>query len=201
MTGAEWLRVFKARPASRRHRPARVRHRGIMAGMSDFQTLSGRPVVSQRSAEVWALARADYLAGAGAPEVCERHGLSLSTFRTRARRECWRRIDLPPSPPDAPFTEAGRPLLPVCSPQEALHTGETWAGAVELSDMVWLHLQRAVRAGRLIEARGWARVHHDLGHASAEGPPDRAANAPFMRVMQAKLDETLAHLAAFQFPE
>lgn len=178
-----------------------------MAGMSDFQTLSGRPVVSQRSAEVWALARADYLAGAGAPEVCERHGLSLSTFRTRARRECWRRIDHPPSHPDAPFTgpafaHAGeRPPLPVRSPQEALQMGETWAGAVELSDMVWLHLQRAIRAGRLIEARGWARVHHDLGHASAEGPPDRAANAPFMRVMQAKLDETLAHLAAFQFPE
>lgn len=36
---------------------------------------------TRRSPAVWAAARADYLAGGTAAEVCERHSLSPSTFR------------------------------------------------------------------------------------------------------------------------
>lgn len=170
--------------------------------MSDLQTPSGHPVRNPRSAHVWSLARADYLAGAGAPEVCERHGLSLSTFRWRARKEGWRRADQLETPCDAPFTDPARDgdrPAAAPSPIDALRPDENWAAMVELSDIVWLHLQRAIRAGRLIEARGWARVHRDLTNG-AEGPVDRAANAPLRRLMQQKIDEAAAQLAAFEFP-
>ena len=33
---------------------------------------------------LWAAAKADYLAGGSGPEVCERYGLILRTFRDRA---------------------------------------------------------------------------------------------------------------------
>lgn len=177
--------------------------------MSDLQTPSGHPVRNPRSAHVWSLARADYLAGAGAPEVCERHGLSLSTFRWRARKEGWRRADQAETPCDAPFTDpvsgapdraqagAGAGSGPL--PLDVLRPDESWDAMVELSDIVWLHLQRAIRAGRLIEARGWARVHRDL-IGGAEGPVDRAANAPLRQLMQQKIDEAAAQLAAFEFP-
>ncbi|MFN3816626.1 hypothetical protein, partial [Brevundimonas sp.] len=52
----------------------------------------------------WAAAKADYLAGGSGPEVCERHGLSLRTFRWRASNEGWRRADQP-----APFIAADPP--------------------------------------------------------------------------------------------
>lgn len=171
--------------------------------MSDLQTPSGHPVRNPRSAHVWSLARADYLAGAGAPEVCERHGLSLSTFRWRARKEGWRRADQPETPCDAPFTDlaSGAPDRPGAAPLplDVLRPDESWAAMVELSDIVWLHLQRAIRAGRLIEARGWARVHRDL-IGGAEGPVDRAANAPLRQLMQSQIEAAAAQLATFEFP-
>lgn len=43
----------------------------------------------------WSLARADYLAGASAPVVAERYGLSERTLRRRAADEGWRRADAP----------------------------------------------------------------------------------------------------------
>lgn len=146
-----------------------------MAGMSDLQTVSGLPVRNPRSADLWSRARADYLAGASAPEVCARYGLALSTFRWRASKEGWRRADQPDSPPDAPFA-APPAEAPDDAPLEeaGLRPGETYAGQVELTDTVWLHIQRAIRAGRMVEARGWARIHRDLHAASAQSPSDRA---------------------------
>lgn len=46
-----------------------------------------------RSAETWARARDDYLAGMTAEAVCRRHDLGLSAFRKRARKHGWRRAD------------------------------------------------------------------------------------------------------------
>lgn len=44
-------------------------------------------------ADLWARARADYLAGHSAPVVAERYGLSERTVRRRAAVEGWRRAD------------------------------------------------------------------------------------------------------------
>ncbi|GLK47546.1 hypothetical protein GCM10017620_05190 [Brevundimonas intermedia] len=107
---------------------------------------------TRRSPKVWAAARADYLAGAPAAEVCERHGLSLSTFRWRARTEAWRLCDqtkgdvLAQQPPeDVALLDAGAP----CS-------------SADIARLAWANVARAVREGRLIEARGWTRLHQDL---------------------------------------
>ena len=54
-------------------------------------------------AETWAIARREYLAGASAAVVAERHGLSLRSLRRRAAVEGWRRSD----PPDARTPDAG----------------------------------------------------------------------------------------------
>ncbi len=47
------------------------------------------------SADLWARARTDYLAGESAPVVAERYGLALRTLRRRAAVEGWRRADQP----------------------------------------------------------------------------------------------------------
>lgn len=90
---------------------------------SDILLAPGRdaPTTSPLAAR-WSAARADYLAGATAQEACERHGLSLRTFKWRAKKHGWRRRDQWPSAPDAPFvlqpepapaSAAARPLPPV----------------------------------------------------------------------------------------
>ncbi|WP_262423223.1 hypothetical protein, partial [Brevundimonas denitrificans] len=67
-----------------------------LAGWSIRYLPDSPPVFDTSKARArWAAAKADYLAGGGAPEVCERHGLSLRTFRWRASKEGWRRADQP----------------------------------------------------------------------------------------------------------
>ena len=56
---------------------------------------------------LWAAAKADYLAGGSGPEVCERYGLILRTFRDRASKEGWRRADQP-APEPAPAAQNDR---------------------------------------------------------------------------------------------
>ncbi len=127
----------------------------------------------------WAAAKADYLAGAGGPEVCERHGLKLSTFRWRAKQEGWRRADqtapfiapdpapdpaLPPGPESAPESKpplqedsfAMPPTPSQTPPPDAPLT------ATQMVDTAWAHVQAAFAAGRLIEARGWMRLYKDM---------------------------------------
>ena len=63
----------------------------------------------------WAAAKADYLAGGSGPEVCERHGLRLRSFRYRAKLEGWRRADQPepePEPEPAPAAQNDRLVIP-----------------------------------------------------------------------------------------
>ncbi|MDQ1153925.1 hypothetical protein [Brevundimonas sp. SORGH_AS_0993] len=125
----------------------------IIVGMTDpiEDTASSRPW-TRRSATVWAAARADYLAGGSAAEVCERHGLSLSTFRWRARTEGWRLAD--------------QPHGAVVEPQEAddlaFADAHPPCNAAEMARLAWSNASRAMRDGKLIEARGWSRLHVDL---------------------------------------
>jgi hypothetical protein len=110
----------------------------------------------------WAAAKADYLAGGGGPEVCERHGLSLRTFRHRAKLEGWRRADQPAPAPAA----QNDPLVIPDAPSGAIRDGtEPPAPPLTASEMVnkaWSMLQAAVAAGQLIQARGWLRLYKEL---------------------------------------
>lgn len=110
------------------------------------------PDWTRRSAATWAAARKDYLAGGFAQEVCARHGLSLSTFRWRARTEGWRRSDQPHGgvfePLDAYELDAIDQRLP-CNP-------------ADMARLAWANASRAMIDGKLIEARGWSRLHKDL---------------------------------------
>ncbi|MGO4410666.1 MULTISPECIES: hypothetical protein [unclassified Brevundimonas] len=199
---------------------------------------------TRRSADLWALARADYLAGGSAPEVCERHDLSLSTFRHRARVEGWRRADQVETPVDAPFTEppvtyereydpgdwrnfaeeldrpvpiegirpphddyevhdgfgarpprampataSDHPDFDLQGPSEVLL--EAYATPGELADLAWLNAEQAIRSGRMIEARGWTRIHRDLAATSRHSPETRVAHArtDLLRVEKEKRKE------------
>ncbi|MFN4296821.1 MAG: hypothetical protein ACK4FB_08255 [Brevundimonas sp.] len=110
----------------------------------------------------WAAARADYLAGGSAPEVCERHGLSLRTFRHRAKIEGWRRADQPaPSlAPDPASASQDEPLVIPDAPTGAIR--DQPLTTLEMVDKCWAMLQAAVAAGQLIQARGWLRLYREL---------------------------------------
>ncbi len=110
----------------------------------------------------WAAAKADYLAGGGAPEVCERHGLSLRTFRWRASKEGWRRADQPvPSlAPDPAPPQQDEPLvIPEATEAPSAPPPLTTS---QMVDTCWSHVQAAVAAGQLIQARGWLRLYKEL---------------------------------------
>jgi HAD superfamily hydrolase (TIGR01509 family) len=105
--------------------------------------------------EIWAHAREAYSCGVGAPTVCEQFGLSLSTFRARARREGWRRGDLAPDP-GAYRTEYDD------FEHEVLD-------AAQMAEAAWRMASNAMRRGRLRDAQGWTRLHRELAlQASAE---------------------------------
>ncbi|MDP3369724.1 MAG: hypothetical protein Q8M32_07730 [Brevundimonas sp.] len=142
-----------------------------------------------RGDAVWSAARADYLAGGSASEVCERHGLSLSTFRWRARNEGWRRADQPETPIDAPFVDLEPedddwtpppydpfglespgdcdldrvdPLAPFPSSDDGAPAADIYETPLQLAELAWAQAARAVRRGRMIEARGWTRLYREL---------------------------------------
>ncbi|MBG7615310.1 hypothetical protein IWC96_08440 [Brevundimonas sp. BAL450] len=112
----------------------------------------------------WAAAKADYLAGGGAPEVCERHGLSLRTFRWRASKEGWRRADQPapfiaPEPEPAPPQQDEPLVIPEATEAPSAPPPLTTS---QMVDTCWSHVQAAVAAGQLIQARGWLRLYKEL---------------------------------------
>lgn len=135
----------------------------------------GRPVrdpyerggYRRASDDVWARARADYLAGVTAETVCARHDLGLSTLRARAAAEGWRRSDQPdPEPVDLPVDL----------------DAEVEAGLPDYADMArhaLVRLNRAVLGGRVAEAAGWMRLHARLrALAEAEATPPAPAPEP-----------------------
>ncbi len=98
-----------------------------------------------RSADTWARARDDYLAGMAAETVCSRHDLGLSAFRRHARRGGWRRVDLDDAAP--------------------VETDLTIYEDIDLDEQVVLARLRFVQAlhhGRAWEAARWRRLWHEL---------------------------------------
>ena len=110
------------------------------------------PDWTRRSAATWAAARKDYLAGGFAVEVCERHGLSLSTFRWRARTEGWRRSDQPHGAVFEPLENYELDFIDERLP----------CNASDMARLAWANASKAMIDGKLIEARGWSRLHQDL---------------------------------------
>lgn len=108
-----------------------------------------------RTDETWAEARADYLTGFTAEEVCRRHDIGLSALRQRARREGWRRNDQADPTPEDDF-DVFDDLEPP-----------------ELVEMAWRRLAAAIARGRGADAARWQRIHAAL-HARVQ---EEASNA------------------------
>ena len=135
-----------------------------------------------RSPETWDAARQAYQAGGGAQDICDRYGLTLSAFRARARREGWRRADMPD--PD--------PAL-----EDELEDGSPRPCFDDMAEMAWRRAARAVGDlgdTRRIRAIGQAarQIHreavestrelhqlHQLHRASGDPePPDPDSHGP-----------------------
>ena len=108
----------------------------------------------------WDHARREYLAGVKATHICQRYGMSLSSFRLHARVGGWRRMDQPVC--DAP-PEAGE-----YHPDDAV-------SFADLAEEAFLNIRRALGMGRASEASTWLRVYDKLAdraraHVMAELP-------------------------------
>ena len=113
--------------------------------------------------DYWDHARREYLAGVKATTVCQRYGMSLSSFRQHARVGGWRRMDQPGCEAPPEFGE--------------YHPDDTVSFA-DLADEAFLNIRRALGMGRASEASTWMRVYDSLAdRARAEVMavlPDRA---------------------------
>jgi hypothetical protein len=111
----------------------------------------------------WDAARDEYLAGSPAEAVCRRHDLRLATFRRRAREKGWRRMDQPEAdaqePSSAPPAQDEPLVIPDAPPGASRDAALT---AAQMVEKCWSHIQTAVAAGQLIQARGWLRLYKDL---------------------------------------
>ena len=96
---------------------------------------------------MWDHARREYLSGVKATTVCQRYGMSLSSFRLHARVGGWRRMDQPAC--DVP-PEAGE-----------YHPDDNVSFA-DLADEAFLNIRRALGMGRASEASTWMRVYDRL---------------------------------------
>lgn len=128
-----------------------------------------------RSEATWEAIRRDYLAGAAARDLCDRHEVALSTLRLKAREGGWRRADQADSdlfPADADRWVADESA----EVQVAAADEESWA---DLADRARFRLRRAIGSGRAAEAASWLRVHDrlralavaDAAAASSVEPP------------------------------
>lgn len=130
---------------------------------SPADTDSPRGGYRRASDEVWDLARRDYQAGDTAADVCARYGLKISTLRDRAASGGWRRLDTPhvaPDPVDLDSDEAAD--LPDYG---------------EMAHTALIRMNRALQAGRAVEAGSWMRLHEKL-LAQAAGPDPEPSPPP-----------------------
>ena len=112
---------------------------------------------------MWVHIRREYLAGVKATILCQRWGMSLSSFRLHARAGKWRRIDQPIS--DVP-PEAGE-----------YHPDDI--SFADLADEAFLKIRRALGMGRASEASTWMRLYDRLcDRARAEVMADLPDIAP-----------------------
>jgi hypothetical protein len=96
---------------------------------------------------MWDHIQREYLSGVKATHICQRWGISLSSFRMHARAGKWRRIDQPIG--DVP-PEAGE-----------FHPDDDVSFA-DLADQAFLNIRRALGMGRASEASTWMRVYDRL---------------------------------------
>jgi hypothetical protein len=97
--------------------------------------------------DMWDHARREYLAGVKATTICQRYGMSLSSFRAHARVGGWRRID-----------------QPVCEvpPEFGEYHPDDAVSFADLADQAFLNIRRALGSGRAAEASTWMRVYDRL---------------------------------------
>ena len=118
-------------------------------------------------AEAWLHAERSYSDGEPAELICRAYGLSLSTFRTRARREGWRRKDVAEAQTCDPISLEPPPAPPT-------H---------QMADLAWRSAAEAIRRGKVYEARAWMKLAGELKtlarHEATEArvAADRAAKA------------------------
>jgi hypothetical protein len=129
---------------------------------------------------MWTHARREYLAGVKATLICQRYGISLSSFRMHARAEGWRRMDQPAC--DVP-PEAGE-----------YHPDDDVSFA-DLANQAFLNVRRALGMGRAYEASTWMRVYDTLAnrarsHVMADlpdaAPPPPESNREPLRLAAAE---------------
>lgn len=96
---------------------------------------------------VWDHARREYLAGVKATHICQRYGMSLSSFRMHARAGGWRRMD-----------------QPACDvlPEAGEYHPDDDVDFADLADEAFLNIRRALGMGRASEASTWLRVYDKL---------------------------------------
>ena len=97
--------------------------------------------------DMWDHARREYLSGVKATIVCQRYGISLSSFRQHARVGGWRRMDQPGCEAPPEFGE--------------YHPDDNVSFA-DLADEAFLNIRRALGMGRASEASTWMRVYDSL---------------------------------------
>lgn len=92
-------------------------------------------------------ARREYLSGVKATTICQRYGMSLSSFRMHARAGGWRRIDQRACEVPPEFGE--------------YHPDDEVSFA-DLAAQAFLNIRRALGSGRAAEASTWMRVYERL---------------------------------------
>lgn len=111
----------------------------------------------------WDHARREYLAGVKATTICQRYGMSLSSFRLHARVGGWRRMDQPQC--DI-LPEAGE-----------YHPDDNVSFA-DLADEAFLNIRRALGMGRASEASTWMRVYDRLADRARSDVMAELRDAP-----------------------
>ena len=115
--------------------------------------------------EVWALARAAYLAGESAASLSERLGLGVPAIRQRIRREGWTKRSLVPARDAAILAEAAAEAEARAvreAEADGLESMEPRAAARAALD----EAVRLMRGGRTSEALATARVAEVVGRAT-----------------------------------
>ena len=96
---------------------------------------------------LWDHARREYLAGMTAVSICQRYGVSLSSFRLHARVGGWRRIDQPASD---------------IAPEPGEYHPDDNVSFADLAEEAFLNIRRALGTGRAAEASSWMRLYDKL---------------------------------------
>ena len=96
---------------------------------------------------LWDHARREYLAGMTASSICQRYGMSLSSFRLHARVGGWRRMDQPGCD---------------VAPEPGEYHPDDEVSFADLADQAFLNIRRALGTGRAAEAAGWMRLYDKL---------------------------------------